>query len=114
MDKIPPKLDVVIDVEKNKALFTIKYEELTGISQWELIISDEKENIYYDLKKEGAIPSQVEFPLPDKKGLYFLMEALDTAGNRTESKGSLVSQKIVAGEKPEEEEKAPCVWDYEF
>ena len=114
LDKIPPKLDVVIDVEKNKALFAIKYEELTGISQWELIISDEKENIYYDLKKEGAIPSQVELPLPDKKGLYFLMEALDTAGNRTESKGSLVSQKIVAGEKPEEEEKAPCVWDYEF
>jgi len=114
LDKTPPKLNVAIDVEKNKALFAIKYEELTGISQWELIILDEEEDIYYDLKREGSIPSRVEVPLPDKKELYFLMEALDTAGNKTESKGSLVSQKMVAGEKPEKEEKAPSVWDYEF
>jgi hypothetical protein len=114
LDKTLPKLNVVIDVEKNKALFAIKYEEFTGINQWELIILDEKEDIYYDLKREGAIPSQVEVPLPDKKELYFLIEALDNAGNKTESKGSLVSQRMVAGEKPEEEERAPCVWDYEF
>ena len=115
LDKTLPKLNVVIDVEKNKALFAIKYEELNGISQWELIVLDEKEDIYYDLKREGAIPSQVEVPLPDKKELYFLIEVLDNAGNKTESKGSLVSQKIVTGEKPEEEEeKAPSVWDYEF
>jgi hypothetical protein len=114
LDKTLPKLNVVIDVEKNKARFALKYEELTGINQWELIVLDEKEDIYYDLKREGAIPSQVEVPLPDKKELYFLIEALDNAGNKTESKGPLVSQKIVAGEKPEEEGRAPCVWDYEF
>ena len=116
LDKTLPKLNVVIDidVEKNKALFAIKYEELIGINQWKLIILDEKEDIYYDLKREGAIPSQVEVPLPDKKELYFLIEVLDNAGNKTESKGSLVSQRIVTGEKPEEEEKPPCVWDYEF
>jgi len=114
LDKTPPKLNVVIDVEKNRAQFNIKYEEFTAVSQWELIILDEKEYIYHVIKREGVIPSQVEVPLLDKKEFYFLMEALDAAGNKTEFKGSLVSQKMVASEKPEEEEKAPSVWDYDF
>jgi hypothetical protein len=114
LDNTRPKLNVSIDAEKNRTWFNIKYEEDTAINQWKLMILNENDDIYYDIKREGGIPPQVEVPFTDKKGLYFLMEALDAAGNKTELKGSLASQQMAAGEKPEEEEKKPSVWDEEF
>jgi len=115
LDKTPPKLEVVIDLKENKAKFNIDYKDLLPINQWELSITDKDENIYYNLRKEnGEIPSKIEIPLPKKKELFFLIEAFDMAGNKTEYKTSLISKKVVAGEKPKEKKKAPTVWDYNF
>jgi len=114
LDKTPPRLDVAIDTEKNKTQFTIKYKELTRISQWELKILDKKGKVYYDFKKRGIIPSQIEVPVLDKKERYFTIEVFDIAGNIAELNGSLMPQKMLTSKEMGGKEKAPNVWDYEF
>ena len=75
---------------------------------------DKKGKVYYDFKKRGIIPSQIEVPVLDKKERYFTIEVFDIAGNIAELNGSLMPQKMLTSKEMGGKEKAPNVWDYEF
>jgi len=113
VDNTAPQLNISVNIAKKKAKFEIKCQEENGIDKWQLTIMDKEENIYKMLEGKGKPPPMLESPLFKKKGLYFIIEAFDLAGNKAEYKGPLITQQITTT-KPEKKEKVPIGWDYNF